>query len=110
MTSIPLIWRDLPLLQSNRTHIVHAKMGRHGEVAEWSIAAVSKTVEPLRVPGVRISPSPPFFFIPCAAPSTPAPILELTWLVGVRHFPTDSDHMLRGTSPEVRVLATTAAC
>src|ERR1700733_8740129 len=31
-----------------------------GEVAEWSIAAVSKTVEPSRVPGVRISPSPPF--------------------------------------------------
>jgi hypothetical protein len=30
-------------------------------VAEWSIAAVSKTVEPLRVPGVRISPSPPDF-------------------------------------------------
>ncbi len=33
-----------------------------GEVAEWSIAAVSKTVEPSRVPGVRISPSPPFLF------------------------------------------------
>jgi hypothetical protein len=30
-----------------------------GEVAEWSIAAVSKTVVPSRVPGVRISPSPP---------------------------------------------------
>src|ERR1700733_7252774 len=35
---------------------------RRGEVAEWSIAAVSKTVEPLRVPGVRISPSPPVLF------------------------------------------------
>jgi hypothetical protein len=39
-------------------------MVRHlGEVAEWSNAAVSKTVEPLRVPGVRISPSPPCFLI-----------------------------------------------
>jgi hypothetical protein len=33
---------------------------RRGEVAEWSIAAVSKTVEPLRVPEVRILSSPPF--------------------------------------------------
>ena len=32
---------------------------RLGEVAEWSNAAVLKTVEPLRVPGVRIPPSPP---------------------------------------------------
>jgi hypothetical protein len=32
-----------------------------GEVAEWSIAAVLKTVEPVTVPGVRIPPSPPTF-------------------------------------------------
>ncbi len=38
---------------------VRYNSARHGEVAEWSNAAVSKTVEPLRVPGVRISPSPP---------------------------------------------------
>ncbi len=31
-----------------------------GEVPEWSIGAVSKTVDPLRGPGVRIPPSPPF--------------------------------------------------
>ena len=30
-----------------------------GEVAEWSIAAVLKTAEPARVPGVRIPLSPP---------------------------------------------------
>ena len=30
-----------------------------GEVAEWSIAAVLKTVELSRAPGVRIPPSPP---------------------------------------------------
>ena len=30
-----------------------------GEVAEWSNVAVSKTVEPLRVPRVRIPVSPP---------------------------------------------------
>ena len=30
-----------------------------GEVAEWLKAAVLKTVERLRVPGVRIPPSPP---------------------------------------------------
>src|SRR5262245_24227487 len=35
------------------------RVSRHGEVAEWSIAAVLKTVEPLRVPWVRIPPSPP---------------------------------------------------
>ncbi len=29
-----------------------------GEVAEWSIASDLKSDEPLRVPGVRISPSP----------------------------------------------------
>ena len=33
---------------------------RRGEVAEWSIAPASKAGVPLRVPGVRISPSPPF--------------------------------------------------
>src|SRR5581483_4477294 len=33
--------------------------GRNGEVAEWLNAAVSKTVIPLRVSGVRIPPSPP---------------------------------------------------
>src|SRR5207245_9914816 len=31
----------------------------YGEVAEWLNAAVSKTVIPLRVSGVRIPPSPP---------------------------------------------------
>ncbi len=31
---------------------------RDGEVAEWSIASDLKSDEPLRVPGVRISPSP----------------------------------------------------
>ena len=31
-----------------------------GEVREWLNRAVSKTVEPLRVPWVRIPPSPPF--------------------------------------------------
>jgi hypothetical protein len=30
-----------------------------GELAEWSIAAVLKTVELLKVPGVRIPNSPP---------------------------------------------------
>ncbi len=32
-----------------------------GEVPEWSIGAVSKTVVPLRVPWVRIPPSPPTY-------------------------------------------------
>jgi hypothetical protein len=35
---------------------------RHGEVRERLNRAVSKTVEPLRVPWVRIPPSPPVFF------------------------------------------------
>src|ERR1017187_2225509 len=34
---------------------------QRGEVAEWSIAPASKAGVPVRVPGVRISPSPPFF-------------------------------------------------
>ena len=34
------------------------RFGR-GEMAEWSIAADSKSVVPLRVPGVRIPLSPP---------------------------------------------------
>ncbi len=32
---------------------------KKGEVREWLNRAVSKTVEPLRVPWVRIPPSPP---------------------------------------------------
>ena len=36
---------------------------QRGEVAEWSIAPASKAGVPLRVPGVRISPSPPA--LPC---------------------------------------------
>ena len=32
---------------------------KRGEVPEWSNGAVSKTVEPARVPWVRIPPSPP---------------------------------------------------
>src|SRR3546814_2401225 len=31
-----------------------------GEVPEWSLGTVSKTVVPLRVPWVRIPPSPPY--------------------------------------------------
>jgi hypothetical protein len=34
---------------------------RNGEVAEWSNAAVLKTVERESVPGVRIPVSPPLF-------------------------------------------------
>ena len=34
-----------------------------GEVAEWSIAAVLKTVDHASGPGVRIPPSPPWFSI-----------------------------------------------
>jgi hypothetical protein len=33
-----------------------------GEVPEWSNGAVSKTVEPSRVPRVRIPVSPPFYY------------------------------------------------
>ena len=33
---------------------------RYGEVPEWSNGAVSKTVEPVRVPRVRIPVSPPW--------------------------------------------------
>src|SRR6185369_4057759 len=36
-----------------------ARAEQYGEVAEWLNAAVSKTVIPLRVSGVRIPPSPP---------------------------------------------------
>jgi hypothetical protein len=51
----------------------NVKLGCRGEVAEWSIAAVSKTVEPLRVPGVRISPSPPESrLLTRAAPNRPS--------------------------------------
>ena len=40
-----------------------AIQGLIGEVAEWSIAAVLKTVEGLRLPGVRIPLSPPYLRI-----------------------------------------------
>ena len=37
-----------------------------GEVPEWSNGAVSKTVERVSVPRVRIPPSPPFYIQPCS--------------------------------------------
>ena len=43
-------------------------------MAEWSNAAVSKTVEPLRVPWVQIPPSPPKYFLsPLPAQNANAP-------------------------------------
>src|SRR5687767_11746821 len=39
--------------------MIPVKWRTTGEVAEWSIAAVLKTVEPSRAPGVRIPSSPP---------------------------------------------------
>jgi hypothetical protein len=39
---------------------LHGSQGR-GEVPEWLIGAVSKTVVLARVPGVRIPPSPPIY-------------------------------------------------
>src|SRR5207249_8674969 len=36
----------------------NGRMSQHGEVPEWSIGAVSKTVEGASLPRVRISPSP----------------------------------------------------
>src|SRR4051812_4625679 len=48
-----------------------------GRVAEWSIAAVSKTVVPLRVPEVRILSLPPASF----------PLIQPT--KGVAHSPDD---------------------
>ena len=57
-----------------RTLDVHLTLDRQvtqrGRVAEWSIAAVLKTVRPARVSGVRIPPLPP----PCATPSTHVPV------------------------------------
>ena len=35
----------------------------YGEMAEWTIASVLKTVEPSRVPGVRIPLSPPLSLV-----------------------------------------------
>ena len=43
-----------------------ASLEVHGEVREWLNRAVSKTVEPLRVPWVRIPPSPPAQFFQAA--------------------------------------------
>jgi hypothetical protein len=37
---------------------------KKGEMPEWSIGAVSKTVVPLQVPRVRIPVSPPKFTFP----------------------------------------------
>ena len=42
-----------------KCEIGYSKVKTAGEVREWLNRAVSKTVEPLRVPWVRIPPSPP---------------------------------------------------
>ena len=47
-----------PLLNLGRTGVLRPPVGG---VAEWLKAAVLKTVERLRVPGVRIPPPPPLF-------------------------------------------------
>src|SRR5436190_19564332 len=60
---------------------------RRGEVAEWSIAAVSKTVEPLRVPEVRILSSPPFDFQNFSPPTVPIRVERLQPLI---YRPSDS--------------------
>ena len=51
--------RSRELLQAFLPAAAQART-RNGEVAEWLNAAVSKTVIPSRVSGVRIPPSPPF--------------------------------------------------
>jgi hypothetical protein len=50
----------LPLLRCESYTVISWNLGR---VAEWSIAAVSKTVEPLPVPEVRILSLPPFVLV-----------------------------------------------
>ena len=55
---------------STRTAAQPPSGARRGEVPEWSIGTVSKTVVPLRVPWVRIPPSPP---LPCREPSIGRP-------------------------------------
>ena len=49
-----------------------------GGVAEWSIASVLKTDEPVRVPGVRIPPPPPI------APNAAAARKSIAFLVYCR--------------------------
>ena len=47
-------------LRGRNTEIRPTKAGRiFGEMAEWSIAAVLKTAEGSRLPGVQIPPPPP---------------------------------------------------
>ena len=45
---------------------IYPRFTLSGEVAEWSIAAVLKTVELSRAPGVRIPPSPPTLIPDCS--------------------------------------------
>ena len=52
-------------LQAGRPAVTppaHRRPPKRGEVPEWSIGAVSKTVVGLRPPWVRIPPSPPLAF------------------------------------------------
>ena len=64
-----LIWVDWNLfLAQNKASLSlsiinkNNNMALRGGLAEWSKAAVLKTVERLRVPGVRIPRPPPYFF------------------------------------------------
>ena len=50
---------------------------KRGEVPEWSNGAVSKTVEPSRVPWVRIPPSPPLALAKAFSPSGCGQIFSL---------------------------------
>ena len=53
----PLSYSDRAFIRTGAPDIL--RFTTRGEVAEWSIAPASKAGVPLRVPGVRISPSPP---------------------------------------------------
>jgi hypothetical protein len=62
-SAVQYVWLKLsrnqatsPLLNLGRTGVLRPPAGG---VAEWLKAAVLKTVERLRVPGVRIPPPPP---------------------------------------------------
>src|SRR5215510_16005486 len=63
--------RSRARLQGGNHAPISGGLEDHGEVPEWSIGTVSKTVVRASVPWVRIPPSPPLPSTPTISPARP---------------------------------------
>src|SRR5262249_9665095 len=76
----PLLGHRTARLQGRTRAPISAGLEDHGEVPEWSIGTVSKTVVRASVPWVRIPPSPPSCFALRVTPNVVSSLVRVTRL------------------------------